>query len=122
MRILERDKSTIYYQTYLGKEEKTKEVGGQTIRLGEYEISYSEKQSAGVYVSTPKGASRSGDGKAELEPTGNVSHYRRTLISDKDIGLTINSLVWIDSETEPDYRVDLVGKSYHHFIYIVKEI
>ena len=37
MRILERDKQTIYYQNYLGKTEKTKVVGGETIRLGEYE-------------------------------------------------------------------------------------
>lgn len=123
MRILERDKQTIYYQNYLGKTEKTKTVGGETIRLGEYEETYDDMQSAKVYVSVPKSTRQSGYGQAQLEPIGNVSHYRRTIVSETDLGITINSLVWIDSTTEqPDYRVESIGKSYHHTMYTVKEL
>lgn len=119
MRILERDKQTIYYQKYLGKTEKTETVGTETIRLGEYEISYGEKESAEVYVSTPKGTRQSGVGKAILEPEGIVTKYQRTIVSEKDLGIGEDSLVWIDSEDKADYRVALVGKSYHHVVYIV---
>lgn len=123
MRILERDKQTIYYKNYMGKTEKTKTVGGETIRLGEYEETYDDMKSAKVYVSTPKSAKQNGRGQAQLEPIGNVSHYKRTIVSETDLGITINSLVWIDSTTEQaDYRVESVGKSYHHTMYTVKEL
>ena len=122
MRILERDKQTIYYQTYLGKTEKTKVVGGETIRLGEYELSYDDVKSAKVYVSVPQSAKDSGSGQAELEAIGNVSHYKRTIVSETDLGITENSLVWIDSTEQADYRVESVGKSYHHVLYRVKQL
>lgn len=122
MRILERDKQTIYYQNYLGKTEKTKVVGGETIRLGEYEETYDDVKSADVYVSIPKSTRQSGYGQATLEPIGNVSHYRRTIVSETDLGITENSLVWIDSTEQADYRVESVGKSYHHTVYTVKQL
>lgn len=122
MRILERDKQTIYYQTFLGKTEKTKQVGGETIRLGEYELTYDDMRSAKVYVSTPKSAKQSGSGQAQLEPVGNVSHYKRTIVSETDLGITIDSLVWIDSTDQADYKVESVGKSYHHVLYAVKQL
>lgn len=124
MRILERDKQTIYFCNYLGKTEKTKTIGGETIRLGEYEETYGEQQTAKVYVSVPKGATQIGYGKAALEPIGNVSHYQRMIISETDLGLTIDSLVWIDADPTgtADYRVEMVAKSYHHTQYIVKQL
>lgn len=119
MRILERDKQTIYFQNFMGKTEKTEVVNGKTIRLGEYELTYGDKTSALVYVSPPKGTRQAGMGKATLEPIGVVEKYQRTIISEEPLGITEESLVWVDSETEPDYKVVLIGHSYHHSTYII---
>ena len=145
MRISNRDQRNIHYKIYSGKVEKTETVGtGQsavTYRLGEYTLSYGEMQSAWVYVSIPKGMAQATSGNATIEPYGAETSYRRYIISEVDLGMTVESMVWIDAyaggtttttvngvETttpippdNPDYRVTRIGRSYNHFIYEVKE-
>ena len=128
MRISVRDKREVWFETYLGKQEKTETVGtGQdavTYRLGEYELSYGALFSAWVYVSIPKGMAQATSGNATIEPYGTETFYRRYIISENDLGLTVESRVWIDVPHEtsnPDYRVTRIGRSYNHYIYEVKE-
>lgn len=145
MRISNRDKRKIHYKVYQGKTEKTETVGtgndAVTYRLGEYELSYGEMQSAWVYVSIPKGMATASGGGAEIKQYGVDSSYRRYVISESDLGITTESVVWIDAyaggttttiengvETtttipaeKADYRVTRVGHSYNHFIYEVEE-
>ena len=124
MRISTRDKRQVWFETYLGKTEKTETVNGQTIRLGEYDISYGSMFGTWVYVSIPKGMAQATSGNATIEPYGTETFYRRYIISEVDLGLTVESRVWIETnhETEePDYRVTRIGRSYNHYIYEVKE-
>ena len=124
MRISTRDKREIHYKTYNGKVEKTETINGETYRLGEYELSYGEIQSADVYVSIPKGMAQATSGNATIEPYGAETAYRRYIISEVDLGMTVESMVWIDATDitgNPDYRVTRIGRSYNHFIYEVKE-
>ena len=97
MRILERDKQRVYIAKYLRKAEKTKAVGQQTIRLGEYDLVYNNPEVVNVYVSVPYGT-RDSYGRAVLEPIGNVTHYTRKIVSEKDLGLTVNDLLWVGEE------------------------
>lgn len=88
MRILDRDKEIVYFAKYYDKSEIIK--NGK--RTGEYQLAYSAPFKAKVYVSTtmPKNT-----GKSELQPSGNVTHYLRTIVSEADLGLDINDLFWI---------------------------
>ena len=128
MRITTRDKRQVWFETYLGKTEKTETVGtgasAVTYRLGEYTISYGALFSAWVYVSIPKGMAQATSGNATIEPYGTETFYRRYIISEVDLGLTVESRVWIDTDhdtQDPDYRVTRIGRSYNHYIYEVKE-
>lgn len=91
MRILERDKSYIFVAKYDGK----REVMDNGLRTGEYDLSYSNPNVAKVYVSVPKSTRQSGFGNRESTAYGNDTHYVRNIVSEKDLGLTINDLVWI---------------------------
>lgn len=134
MRILERSKQKVYYAKYSGKTEKTKTIGtgqdAQTIRQGEYTVTYTTPTEALVYVSVPKSTRSSGFGRARLEADGNVSHYQRVLISEEDLGLTIDDVFWIGIEptdaqqqsVDPNYRIESAGESFNHSTYIIRQI
>ena len=135
MRVSTRDKRTFYYATYVSKTEKTETVGGETIRLGEYEITYCTPQSVFAYVSIPRMMANANSGTAKIEQYGVDTTYRRYIISEKVIpSMAIDSVCWIDVLPEmengepkpngnvaPDYRVTRVAHSFHHWIYEVQE-
>ena len=136
MRVSTRDKRTFYYATYVSKTEKTETVGGETIRLGEYEITYVAPQRAFAYVSIPRMMANANSGTAKVEPYGVDTMYRRYIISEQAItSLAVDSVCWIDVLPEmdnkgepkangnvaPDYRVTRVAHSFHHYIYEVQE-
>ncbi len=117
MRILERDKQTVYCATYEGKTEKTKEVKGKTIKTGEYAETYSDPMAVEVFVSVPKG-------RAIYTPKGIVTQYIRNVYSETDLGLTEESVFWIGVEPteKPNYRVLNVSISFHHAFYEIEKV
>lgn len=136
MRVPTRDKRTFYYATYVSKTEKTEVIGGETIKLGEYEITYVAPQKAFAYVSIPRMMANANSGTAKVEPYGVDTMYRRYIISESEIpSMAIDSVCWIDVLPEmdnngepkpngnvaPDYRVTRVAHSFHHYIYEVQE-
>lgn len=136
MRISTRDKRTFYYATYVSKTEKTETIGGETIKLGEYEITYATPQKVFAYVSIPRMIANANRGTAKVEPYGVDTMYRRYIISEQAItSLAVDSVCWIDVLPEmdsngepkangnvaPDYRVTRVAHSFHHYIYEVQE-
>lgn len=137
MRVSTRDKRFFYYALYVGKTEKTETIGGETIKLGEYEITYVAPQKAFAYVSIPRMMANANSGTAKVEPYGIDTMYRRYIISEQAItSLAVDSVCWIDVEPEmdeqthlpkangnvaPDYRVTRVAHSFHHYIYEVQE-
>ena len=141
MRVSTRDKRTFYYATYVSKTEKTETIGtgqnAQTIKLGEYTITYAKPQKVFAYVSIPRMMANANSGTAKVEPYGVDTMYRRYIISEQAItSLAVDSVCWIDVEPEmdeqthlpksngnvaPDYRVTRVAHSFHHYIYEVQE-
>ena len=140
MRISTRDKRTFYYATYVSKTEQTETIGtgqnAQTIKLGEYDITYATPQKVFAYVSIPRMMANANSGTAKVEPYGVDTMYRRYIISEQAItSLAVDSVCWIDVEPEmdnngepkangnvaPDYRVTRVAHSFHHYIYEVQE-
>lgn len=135
MRVPTRDKRTFYYATYVSKTEKTETIGGETIRLGEYEITYGTPQSVFAYVSIPRMMANANSGTAKIEQYGVDTTYRRYIISESEIpSMAIDSVCWIDVLPEmengdpkpngnvaPDYRVTKVAHSFHHWLYEVQE-
>lgn len=136
MRVSTRDKRFFYYALYVGKAEKTESIGGETIKLGEYTITYTKPQKAFEYVSIPRMMANANSGTAKVEPYGVDTMYRRYIISEQAItSLAVDSVCWIDVLPEmdsngepkangnvaPDYRVTRVAHSFHHYIYEVQE-
>lgn len=137
MRVSTRDKRVFYYALYVSKTEQTEVIGGETIKLGEYEITYVAPQKAFAYVSIPRMMANANSGTAKVEPYGVDTMYRRYIISEQAItSLAVDSVCWIDVEPEmdeqthlpkangnvaPDYRVTRVAHSFHHYIYEVQE-
>ena len=136
MRVSTRDKRIFYYALYVSKTEKTETIGGETIRLGEYDITYAKPQKAFEYVSIPRMMANANSGTAKVEPYGVDTMYRRYIISEQAItSLAVDSVCWIDVLPEmdsngepkangnvaPDYRVTRVAHSFHHYIYEVQE-
>ena len=135
MRVSTRDKRTFYYALYVSKTEKTEKIGGETIKLGEYDITYVTPQKAFAYVSIPRMMANANSGTAKVEPYGVDTMYRRYIISEQAItSLAVDSVCWIDVLPEmengepkpngnvaPDYRVTRVAHSFRHWIYEVQE-
>lgn len=136
MRVSTRDKRIFYYALYVSKTEKTETIGGATIKLGEYAITYAKPQKAFEYVSIPRMMANANSGTAKVEPYGVDTMYRRYIISEQAItSLAVDSVCWIDVLPEmdsngepkangnvvPDYRVTRVAHSFHHYIYEVQE-
>lgn len=89
MRILSRIKQPIFYAKYIGKEEITETYGGETIRTGDFQLLYTPVENADVYFSTPK------RGEAYVDGDGTNVHYVRTIVSEKDLGLVEEDIIWV---------------------------
>ncbi len=105
MRTLERNKQTIYYALYEGKEPLTDEYGNPT---GEYEVLYSEPVLLKINVSAARG-------EYSTRQFGETENYDKVLVTDDiNIPITETSLLWIDDTdtSKPhDYIVKKVAKS-----------
>lgn len=116
MRTLERNKQTIYYALYEGKEPLTDEYGNPT---GEYEVLYSEPVFLKINVSAARG-------EYSTRQFGEMENYDKILVTD-DINLPISetSILWIDSldTTKPhDYIVKKVARSLNSVSYAVSKV
>lgn len=76
MRILTQNKKPIFYAKYLGQTE----VLEDGLHTGDYEPSFGDVGFAYVYISVPRN-------NAEVERNGVVTPYRKTIISETDLGL-----------------------------------
>ena len=116
MRLLRRNKQTIYYALYEGKKPLTDEYGNST---GEYEVLYSEPILLKINVSAARG-------EYSTRQFGEMENYDKILVTD-DINLPISetSILWIDSldTTKPhDYIVKKVAKSLNSVSYAVSKV
>lgn len=116
MRVLERNKQTIKYKLYVGKEELLDEYGNRT---GEYRIVYSDAATMRINVSAARGESAT-------RQFGEMENYDKVMITD-DMGCPIdeNSILWIDSldtEKPHDYIVKKVARSLNSISYAVSKV
>lgn len=105
MRTLKRNKQTIYYALYEGKEPVYDEYGNPT---GEYEVFYSEPVLLRINVSAARG-------EYSTRQFGEIENYDKILLTD-DVNVPISetSILWIDNLdiSEPhDYVVKKIAKS-----------
>ena len=119
MKALERNKQKIYYANYTGRSVITDENGLET---GEYEITYSEP----VEVKANVSASR---GEASLDLFGTDLNYTNTIVTDKDLGIDENSILWVGKEAYQDsvitphnYIVASIAKSLNSVVYAIRKV
>lgn len=120
MRALERNKQNIYFANYTGRSVITDENGLET---GEYELIYTQPTSVKVNVSASRG-------EASLDLFGTDLNYSNTIVSDKDLGIDENSILWVGKEayasasviTPHNYKVVSVAKSLNSVVYAIRKV
>lgn len=103
MRILNSIKKPIFFAKYKGKEEITEVVDGKTLRTGDYTLSYGEVGTAFVFLSSPKMGNASVRGEAVLDGDGLHTQYTHHIVTEVDLGLNVDDIVWtgvIDTPSE----------------------
>ena len=120
MRALERNKQNIYFANYTGRSVITDDDGLET---GEYELTYTQPTSVKVNVSASRG-------EASLDLFGTDLNYSNTIVSDKDLGIDENSILWVGKEayasasviTPHNYKVVSVAKSFNSIVYAIRKV
>lgn len=124
MRVLTRNKQTLWYKNAIGAEPVLDENG---LRTGNIQNTYSEAIRAEMSMAISSGANNLGSqGMAEVEPYGLITGYtHRAVTEDMDCSMNEESLVWYgrNPETESyNFRVVRKAKSLNHLIYYLKEV
>ena len=114
MRALNRNKQKIYFANYQSKTAILDDDGNAT---GEYANVYSTPTMAMVNVSASRGSTN-------VEFFGTDINYTNTIVSDKDLGIDENSILWVGIEsTEPhNYIVVSVAKSFNSVMYAIRKV
>ena len=123
MRALKRNKQKIYYANYTGRSEVTDENG---LITGETSISYTNPVGVNVNVSASRG-------EAYIDLFGTDLNYTKTIVSDTDLGIDENSVLWVGKEayqttsttsviTPYNYIVASIAKSLNSVVYAIREV
>ena len=114
MRILKRNTQKIYYANYVSE---VPIYDTNSLMTGDFTKSYSSPQEAFVNVSASRG-------NADLELFGTDVDYTNTSISDKDLGIDENSILWVGvaSTASYNYKVTNVAKSINSVAYAIRKV
>jgi len=115
MRILNRNKQTIYYALYEGKVPLRDEYGNET---GEYAIQHSPPVAVRLNVSAARGESAT-------RAFGESEDYDKILVTNKThLPITPTSLLWVDvpPPAMPDYSVRRIARSLNYLSIAVSKI
>lgn len=97
MRLLERNKQTVYWRNLTGETAiTTQDEYGNTLETGEYQKTYGTVKSARFYV-------KSAIGENAAEPFGDFTAKRRTIYAlPQDTDINEFSLLWVGIDPQPD--------------------
>lgn len=123
MRALKRNKQKIYYANYSGRSEVTDENG---LITGETSVSYTNPVGVNVNVSASRG-------EAYIDLFGTDLNYTKAIVSDTDLGIDENSVLWVGKEayqttsttsviTPYNYIVASIAKSLNSVVYAIREV
>lgn len=115
MRGLRRNKKTLYYALYQGKEEILDHNGNRT---GEFQDTYSEPKEARMNIAPANGS-------ADWNPFGIDTPYQKIVMTfDMESPISEASRVWIDKDiSEPaNYVVRRVARSLNNIVYALEEV
>lgn len=127
MRLLERNKQTIYWRNLTGTAAiTTQDEYGNTLETGEYTKTYGEFKSARVYV-------KSAIGENTAEPYGDFTSKRRTIYAEPNkTDINEYSLIWVGISPAPDedgeptvphnFTVDGVAESLNHTRILIRRV
>lgn len=126
MKLLARNKQTVYYRNLKNSVPVATSVGGETLYTGEYTKTYDSLQLVKCYV-------KSAIGVNEAEPFGDFTSKRRTMYLEPNAS-TINeySLLWVGVDPTPDaqgnptvphnFTVDGIAKSLNHTRITIRQV
>ena len=127
MRLLDRNKQSVYWRNLTGKAPiTTTDEYGNTLETGEYEKTYSEVKVARLYV-------KSAIGENDAEPFGDFTSKRRTIYVDYGVAdIDEYSLLWVGIDPQVDeqgvptvphnFTVDGIAKGLNHIRIAIRQV
>ena len=117
MRVVQRDKRTVWYAFYEGLTELTNGSGEYT---GEYEVRYTQPVKARMNVSGGRGA-------ADVAMFGFESAYARSIVTeDLTTPFSLETVFWIDTDPTKgeahDYRVVGISRTINQVVIALAEV
>lgn len=94
-RTVSRNKQTIYYQMFLGKDEK---INADGTRSGQYEENYGEMTPLRVHISWGTFTAVSSGNRTYFTPYGIDNNYSISLYLDNDMGFSPTTLIWVGEQ------------------------
>ena len=113
MRDLRRNQQSIWYATYLGKQDVIRDG----YKTGQQTPVYSVPVQARVSISLATG-------RAEEEVFGRAIQYDRVMSTVQALPIDEQSRLWVDAATnaKPDYRVVRVAHGLNQHLYAIKRV
>jgi hypothetical protein len=127
MRLLDRNKQTVYWRNFTGKSViTTQDEYGNTLETGEWEKTYGEVKSTRLYV-------KSAIGMNSAEPYGDFTSKQRTIYAlPQDTDINEYSILWVginpqvDENGEPtvphNFTVDGVSHGLNHIRIAIRQV
>ena len=126
MKLLARNKQTVYYRNLKKSEPVATSVGGETLYTGEYTKTYDTLKSVKCYV-------KSAIGVNQAEPFGDFTSKRRTMyLEPKAADINEYSLLWVGIDPTPDllgeptiphnFTVDGIAKGLNHTRITIRQV
>ena len=127
MRLLDRNKQTVYWRNFTGKSViTTVDEYGNTLETGEWDKTYGEVKSTRLYV-------KSAIGMNSAEPYGDFTSKQRTIYAlPQDTDINEYSLLWVgispqvDEHGEPtvphNFTVDGISHGLNHIRIAIRQV
>lgn len=128
MRLLDRNKQTVYWRNFTGKSViTTVDEYGNTLETGEWEKTYGEVKSTRLYV-------KSAIGMNNAEPYGDFTTKQRTIYAlPQETDINEYSLIWVGVDPQVDeesgeptvphnFTVDGISHGLNHIRIVIRKV
>ena len=119
MRLLRKTRKVIGYKNYVGK----KPVVIDDMETGEYEIEHTDKQSLVCTITPRSNTNTNINGVTFAGYIGNRTDYQKIILTtDLNCDIDENTLLFIESQDEPDFKVSALSRCKTHLAFVAEKI
>lgn len=119
MRLLRKNWKVIGYKNYVGKTAQTRD----DLETGEYEIEYTEMRKLICTIAPRSNTNTNINGVTFAGYIGNRTDYQKIILTtDLECGIDENTVLFIESQDEPDFKVSALSRCKTHLAFVAEKI